>query len=222
MVEVHVITSHNRHLYEAQMDEHHRIRHHIYIEELKWRGLTPRSDGREYDQFDTEHAVYLLGLEDGRVTGGLRLVPTTQPHLMRDVFPQFASIKGVPDNPGIAEWTRIFVVRERREEHQASKVGSSVIASMIDYGLEEGLSGISVVMNTFWLPRFQKYGWRVRPLGLPEVHDNEWLVAVQIDVTPAALAGIREFCELPKHSALVRRGPQRPIIPDYHHVPAVA
>ena len=32
-------------------------------------------------------------------------------------------------------------------------------------------------MNTFWLPRFLGYGWRVRPLGLPDVHDGEWLVA---------------------------------------------
>src|SRR4029078_13272759 len=69
MIDVHVITNTNRHLYERELDDHHRIRHHIYIEELKWKGLTPRSDGREYDQFDFDATVYLLGLEEGRVVG---------------------------------------------------------------------------------------------------------------------------------------------------------
>jgi acyl-homoserine lactone synthase len=223
MTDVHVITSANRHLYERELDEHHRIRHRIYIEDLKWPGLTPRADGREYDQFDFDETVYLLGLDEGRVVGGLRLVPTTGPHLIADVFSRFASERGVPRSIDIAEWTRIFVVPERREEHSASKVGSVVIASMIDYGLQEGLSAISVVMNTFWLPKFLRYGWRVRPLGLPDVHEDEWLVAVQIDVTPAALTGIRNACGLSHASALTWRGEISPFIPGRQRdVPAVA
>lgn len=222
MVDVHIITSANRHLYERELDEHHQIRHRIYIEELRWRGLTPRANKREYDQFDIEDTVYLLGIEGGRVVGGLRLVPTTGPHLIADVFSRFASERGVPRRPDIAEWTRIFVVPERREEHSGSKIGSTIIASMIDYGLQEGLTGISVVMNTFWLPKFLKYGWRVRPLGLPDVHDDEWLVAVLIDVTPEALAGICKACGLAQRSVLVRRGPTRAFVPGIQDVPAVA
>jgi acyl-homoserine lactone synthase len=222
MIDVHVITNTNRHLYERELDDHHCIRHRIYVEELKWKGLTPRSDGREYDQFDFENTVYLLGLEEGRVVGGLRLVPTTGPHLIADVFSRFAD-RGVPRGADIAEWTRIFVVPERREEHSRSKVGSTVIASMIDYGLQEGLTGISVVMNTFWLPKFLKYGWRVRPLGLPDVHEDEWLIAVQIDVTPMALAGIRNACGLSHASALTWRGEVASFIPGRQRdVPAVA
>jgi acyl-homoserine lactone synthase len=156
MLQVHVVTGANRHLYERELDEHHQIRHRIYVEELRWRGLKARADKREYDQFDTSETVYLLGLEQ---------VPTTGPHLINDVFSRFASERGAPRRSDIADWTRIFVVPERREEHTGSKIGSTVIASMIDYGLEEGLSGISVVMNTFWLPKFLKYKWRVRPLA---------------------------------------------------------
>jgi acyl-homoserine lactone synthase len=223
MIEVHIITKTNRHLYERELDEHHCIRHRIYIEELRWKGLTPRSDGHEYDQFDFDDTVYLLGLEEDRVVGGLRLVPTTGPHLIADVFSRFASDRGVPRAADIAEWTRVFVVPERREEHGGSKVGSTVIAAMIDYGLQEGLSGISVLMNTFWLPKFLKYGWRVRPLGLPDVHDEEWLIAVQIDVTPMALASIRNACGLPPVSALAWRGEITPFIPGrQQNVPAVA
>ena len=222
MLDVHVISSANRHLYERELDEHHQIRHRIYIEQLRWRGLTARADKREYDQFDMTDTVYLLAIEDGRVVGGSRLVPTTGPHLIADVFSRFASERGVPRRPDIAEWTRIFVVPERREEYGASKVGSIISASVIDYGLREGLIGFSVLMNTFWLPKFHKYGWRVRPLGMPAVHDDEWLIAVQIDVTQEALSGVRTACGLEHRSALVQRGPVRPFIPGGTDVPAVA
>ena len=222
MVDVHVVTSANRHLYERELDEHHQIRHRIYIEELHWRGLTPRADKREYDQFDMDETVYLLGLEEGRVVGGLRLVPTTGPHLIGNVFPHFAAVQGVPRSPDIAEWTRIFVVPERREEHSSSKIRSTVVASMLEYGLQEGLSGISVLMNAFWLPKLQQCGWRTRPLGLPDVHDGEWLIAVLMDVSAEALAGLRAARGLSQQSVLVHQGPYRPFIPGRKYVPAVA
>jgi acyl-homoserine lactone synthase len=219
---VHVVTSANRHLYEGALDQSYRLRYRVYIEELKWRGLPRRDDGRELDQFDTLDAVHLLFLEDNQVFGGTRLVPTTGPHLLSEVFSHFASIRGVPRAPDIAEWTRFYVAPERREEHKASRVGSTVLASMIDYALQEGLSAVSVLMNTFWLPRFLGYGWRVQPLGLPDVHDGEWLVAATIDIDSQALAGIRRACGVEERSVLVRVGQQRPIIREKRDVPAVA
>jgi acyl-homoserine lactone synthase len=223
MTEVHVLTRANRHLYQREVDEYHRIRHRVFVEELKWRSLTSRADGREYDRFDGDDTVYLLAVEEGRVVGGVRLLSTTGPHLISDVFPYLASVRGVPRQADIAESTRFFVVPERREEHRGSKAGSALTASIIDYGLQERISAISLVVNTFWLPKFLRYGWVVQPLGLPDVHDGEWIIAVQIDVTPMALAGIRNACGLPYKSALTWRGEITPFIPGRQRdVPSVA
>ncbi len=46
---------------DAQLEEMHRIRHRIYVEGRGWKALR-KSDGREVDEFDTDDAVYLLGL----------------------------------------------------------------------------------------------------------------------------------------------------------------
>lgn len=219
---VHVVTGANRQFYADALDQSFRLRYRVYVEELRWRGLPPRDDGREIDQFDTLDAVHLLYLENNKVIGGTRLVPTTVPHLLSEVFPHFAAERGVPRAPDIAEWTRFYVAPERREEHKASHVGSTVLASMIEYALQEQLSAVSVLMNTFWLSRFHGYGWRVRPLGLPAVHDDEWLLAAIIDVTPEALAGIRRKCGVEERSALVRVGRCRPLIREERDVPAVA
>jgi acyl-homoserine lactone synthase len=77
-------------------------------------------------------------------------------------------------------------------------------------------------MNAFWLPKLQESGWRTRPLGLPDQHDGEWLIAVLIDVTPEALAGLRAARGLSQQSVLVHRDPYRPFIPGRTDVPAVA
>jgi acyl-homoserine lactone synthase len=212
-MEVHVLTRPNRHLYGCEVDEYHLIRHRIFIEEKKWRGLTSRVDGREYDQFDCDDNVYLLAIEDGSVVGGVRLLPTTAPHLLSDVFSHLASFGGIPRQVNIAESTRFFVVPERREGHGGSKVGGNLIASIMDYGLRERLSAISLVVNTDWLSKFRGYGWEVQELGPQDVHDGERIVAAKIAVTPMALAGVRKAYGLSDISILTWRGKIAPFVP---------
>jgi acyl-homoserine lactone synthase len=212
MVEIHVVTDANRELYADALDQSQRLRYRVYIEELKWKGLTRREDGREIDQFDTAEAVHLLAIEAGVVRGGTRLIPSTAPHLLSDVFPHLASVRGVPRSDDVAEWTRFYVAPERREDHKASQVSSTILASLVEYAMDEGMSGVSVVLNTFWLPRFLGYGWKVQPLGLPQVHDDEWLIAALISIGPDTLANIRVLNGLSDRSALVRRGPQRRLV----------
>ena len=79
MFKVHAIDAGNRDLYSDALEQHHRIRHDIYVGERRWMELA-RPDGREIDQFDTDDAVYLLGIEtDGRVVAGSRLMRTDRP-----------------------------------------------------------------------------------------------------------------------------------------------
>jgi acyl-homoserine lactone synthase len=212
MVEIHVVTDANRFMYTDALEQSQRLRYRIYVEELKWKGLRRRDDGRETDQFDTGEAVHLLAIEGGGVVGGTRVLSSVEPHLLSEVFPHLAEVRGVPRREDVAEWTRFYVAPERREEHKASQVGSTILASLVEYALDEGMSALSVVLNTFWLPRFLGYRWQVQPLGLPQVHDGEWLVAALISIGPDALANIRAVNSLDNRSALVRRGPQRPLV----------
>lgn len=219
---VHVVTAFNRDLYEDALEQSYQLRCRVHREESNWRGLIRREDRREIDQFDAGDAVHLFYLENDRIVGGTRLFPSTEPHMLSEVFAHFAAIRGVPREPDVAEWTRFYVAPERREEHKASRVGSIVLTSMVDYALDEGLSAVSALMNTFWLPRFLGYGWRVRPLGLPDMHDGEWLVAGTIDISAEALAGIRRAHGLEARSALIRLGAHRPFIRERPDVPAAA
>ena len=114
---IHVITSANRHLYQAELLAHFRLRHEIYVVERNWKDLA-RPDGLERDQFDNQDALYILATDNGQVIGGSRLLPTTRPHLLSEVFPHLEYVRGLPRAVDIYEWTRMFVIKSRREGRQ--------------------------------------------------------------------------------------------------------
>lgn len=189
---VHIITAQNRHLYESELLEHHRVRRNIYIEERKWEGLLER-DGGEYDQFDTHDMTYVLAIENGRVVGGSRLYPTLKRHMLEEVCPQLADIKGVPRGHDILEWTRIFVIKERREGRYGGGVLGKIFCGLIEFCLDEDIDQLSFVFEAWWLPRLQELGWVVKPLGLPGLIANEWWLAATVDIDNRMYAQTRAF-----------------------------
>ena len=207
---IHVVTAANRHLYELQLHEQFRLRHDVYVGERGWKALA-RADGLERDQFDNEDATYILSIEGDHVIGGSRLVSTERPNLLSEVFPHLAVVGGVPCDPAIFEWTRIFVIKARREGGNAGRAAGTVICGILEFCLAEGIEALSAVMETWWLPRFHDMGWTIKPLGLPEMIDGGWTIAVLMPITKQTLDTTRAFHSI-EAPVLVRRGPQRPAI----------
>jgi acyl-homoserine lactone synthase len=161
MPEIHVVQRDNRHLYESYFDPYFRLRHDIYVKQRKWMALD-RPDGREIDQFDTEDAVYLFCLDGGQLIGAMRAVPTLSPTLMSEIFP-YLSIRGPVHRPDVYELSRIFVIPERRGEHAGPRIEMLLLTAIMEYGISIGLTGFSIVLESWWLPRFERCGWKAHP-----------------------------------------------------------
>lgn len=174
---IHAISAANRHLYEDVLEQHFRLRHDIFVEERHWETLR-RLDGREFDSYDNEDTVYLLALEGRRVIGGHRLYPTTKPSMMSEVFPHLAAVRGCPADPLVWEWSRYFVVRDRRD----GKLNLELMAAVQEFCLNQGIAQVSAIMETWWLPRFHEAGFVVTPLGLPGLVEDAWTMAAIIDI----------------------------------------
>ena len=183
-MDVHVIRRDNRHLYSDILEDYFRLRHQIYVVERKWNVLD-RPDKREIDQFDTDETVYLLGLEGRSIIAGMRMVPTTAPTLLSELFPKL-SLDGPIRRPDVYELSRIFVVRNRRGEHAGPRAEAAIQAATMEYGLSVGLSAFTIVLESWWLPRLLDQGWAARPLGLPIDIDQMSTVAVMVDVNEHA------------------------------------
>jgi acyl-homoserine lactone synthase len=179
MTEIHVVQRDNRHLYETYFDPYFRLRHDIYVKQRKWTALD-RPDGREIDQFDTEDAVYLFCLDRGQLIGAMRALPTVSPTLMSDIFPYLA-VRGPIQRPDVYELSRVFVIPERRGEHAGPRIEMLLLTAIMEYGISIGLTGFSIVLESWWLPRFERCGWRAHPLGLPQMIDGMSVLAVLVD-----------------------------------------
>jgi acyl-homoserine lactone synthase len=194
---IHVIDERNRKDYARELDEHHRLRHDIYIGERGWRALRGEG-GRERDQFDLPDAVYLLAIsDDGAVAGGTRLLQSTGPTLLSEIFPYLADVRPFDRGPDIMEWTRFFVAPRFRESGRLCRAGGLISAGIIEYCLQQGIHKLNAVGETFWMPRISALGWRPRPLGLPVEHEGMSICAWTIDITEFALQTTLSVYALP-------------------------
>lgn len=192
---IHIVTESNRDDYLDQLNEFHKLRHDIYVVERGWTGL--RSvDGREYDQFDDGRSTYVLSIEEDRVIGGARLRPTTLPHMLEEVCPQLAEVRGIPRGPNIIEWTRVFVIKERREGRYDGKAIGEIFAGVVEYCERIGARQVQFVFETRWLQRFSEIGWKLKPLGLPDFIANDWWMAATFEVEPQLIHALRRYFHL--------------------------
>lgn len=182
----------NRQLCQQQLERHFRLRHEIYVVERRWQALGRPID-IEMDAFDTEHAVYLLAVDSsGDVIGGSRMVPTTQPHLLGNVFPQLAN--GTPPRaPDIYEWTRFFIAFPYRRTGTSARLAGEVLCGLLEASLRFGIRKISVVCEAFWPDRLRALGWTVEVLGERLQLENCETVGALIEVSQEALGSTRRF-----------------------------
>ncbi|MBE1205937.1 acyl-homoserine-lactone synthase [Aminobacter carboxidus] len=192
MGRIFVVDWSHRKLWQQQLEQHFRLRHEIYVVERKWQALA-RPIEIEMDAFDTENAIYLLALDNaGDVIGGSRLVPTTQPHLLGDVFPQLAN--GAPPRaPDIYEWTRFFISNPHRTADRSARLAGEVLCGLLEASLRLGVRKISVVCEAFWPDRLRALGWQVEVLGESMQREDGEIVGALIEVSQVALEGTRRF-----------------------------
>lgn len=188
---LYVIDKSNRTAFADQVEQMFRIRHDIYVKQRDWTALD-RPDGREIDQFDTEAAVYLLGIDaTGGVYSGVRLSPTMGPHLIGDMFSHVVTLGDVPRSDAIFEMTRYFVAGHGLTREERRRKGGEVLCAMFEYGLARGLTQFSLLCDTFFMPSMLELKWKVRPLGVPTPYREGSCIAVLFDITHDALERTR-------------------------------
>ncbi len=190
MFRIHIVDWSARAAYKDYLDKYFRIRHEIYVEGRGWKAIA-RPIGMEIDAFDTEDAIYLLGIDaQSNIVGGSRLVPTPKPHLLADVFPMLAP-GGIPRGGDIFEWTRFFVAPQLQDAGKPSHAAGIVLCGLLETCLKLRISKLSVVCEAFWPERLLALDWKIAVLGDVLDHFDGPIVGLLIEVTPQALASTR-------------------------------
>lgn len=191
---IHVVSLSNQHLYARQLDQMFRMRHVFYIEGHGWAGLTSR-DGRETDEFDDEHAVYLMSIDPfGEVAASVRLNPTTQPTLLKK-FGDWSD-EALPETEGvwdISRWIAAPHHRRATNPRWPSNYQRELMVGILEFCLSRGLTHLTMLAELRLAERIQSYGWPLRYLGAPRAYEGGkgTAVAAEIEVGQHVLAMTR-------------------------------
>ncbi len=104
-----------------------RYRHKVFVEKLGWE--LKCDNAFEYDQFDRDDTVYVVAQNDSEeIVGTARLLPTTRPYLLGEIFPQLLNDLPPPASGDVWELSRFAAVDFNAATTSASKQFSSHVA----------------------------------------------------------------------------------------------
>lgn len=187
---VKLVTGSNKDRFQPLLDGMFRDRKKVFVDRLKWD--VPVIDGvYEKDEFDTDDAVYLIAVnpETGTHQGSMRFLPTTGPHLLKDVFPSLCEGE-LPQGDDTWEITRLCTAPQIKGE-DARNVRRHLSIAMIEFAILYGAARLTMVTHMDYLSHLLAVGWECRPLGMPKEFHGQMLGAMEISITPATLKTVR-------------------------------
>jgi len=93
------------------IDKMFRLRAKVFNDRLGWDVKV--SNHREMDQFDELNPLYVVETDEHRnVLASLRLLPTTGPHMLSDVFSELMEPEDIIRSPRVLESSRFAVDTE--------------------------------------------------------------------------------------------------------------
>lgn len=139
-----------RDLHMDLVQEMYRQRARVFKDRMGW-DVEVR-DGMEIDKFDEENPLYLISVDEGsgRLRGSLRLLPTTGPNMLRDVFPQLLPSDQIIESPLVWESSRFSMDVDAMvptQGYRVSYVTCELIAGIVELSRDAGISHIVSVFD---------------------------------------------------------------------------
>lgn len=145
---IEVIQNSERHLHTETLDSLYRMRARVFKDRLNWEVQV--RDGQEVDYFDDCDPVYLVSRNQytGRVEGGLRLLPTTGPNMLRDVFSVLLPDGEIVESPLIWESSRFAIDPDLATDgnRRLHSVTTELLCGIVEVGM---LAGIDFVVSVY-------------------------------------------------------------------------
>lgn len=163
-------------------------RHRVFVERLGWRLQT--FGDTEQDQFDRDDTVYVISKDEHEdITGCARLLPTTRPYLLGEVFPQLLNGMPIPNSPDVWELSRFAAVDFNTNISSAlrqfsSPITLSLLHESIGIATENGAKRIITVSPIGVERLLHHLGVHAHRAGPPMIIDGHPIFACWIEIEP--------------------------------------
>jgi acyl homoserine lactone synthase len=148
------------------LDEMYRLRYQVFKERMKWE--IPGINGMDIDQFDTLGPLYAVYLDDtNAVLGSWRLLPTTGPYMIRDVFPELLGGAEPPAGPTTWEISRFSARPTDKAQSLAAvhPITSALLISLVQVCLRAGITQVVSASDLLFERILRKAGAVAHRLG---------------------------------------------------------
>jgi len=154
-----------------EMDAMFRNRAETFSHRLGWEVKV--KDGYERDHFDDENPLYLVSVDPDteEYWGSLRLLPTTGPNMLRDIFPQLLDGDHI-ESATIWECSRICATAARGQPERNGGGVNYVLCELIlgigEVAVAAGLTQIAAVFDARILRVLRTAGCSPEIIGTPQ------------------------------------------------------
>lgn len=194
---IYIVDALNAHEFGDLLDDMHRLRARVFSDRLGWDVKV--SHGMERDIFDDLDPAHVISVNnEGEVVGCMRLLQTTGPHMLTDVFA--CLLDGEPPLRSSTVWeaTRFCVDTNRLGRgscrNSISYVTSEVMIGAFEYGMSAGVTDAVAVIDPV-MDRVMKrsgngpYGY----LGSPKPMGKVTALAALMDCSTQRIERLRDF-----------------------------
>lgn len=168
------------------LDRMYKLRHTVFAERLRWTSLN--NSRREIDLYDVINPVYLICRDPaGEVVGCWRLLPTTGPYMLRDIFSHLLWGAPPPEQPDIWEISRFAIDPQWRDYDSLGAVGSVVgqmLLDLFDFSEANGITRIIAASDIRFDRILKRAGLKTTHYGPAVRMENSYAVAGWANITP--------------------------------------
>jgi acyl homoserine lactone synthase len=168
----------------------HRLRKTVFKDRLGWDVTV--SGELEVDEFDALGPSYVLSTDGyGTVNGCVRLLPTTGPNMLRDVFPSLVTKRAVPCDECAWEASRFAVSGSAvTTDAGLSQTTYDLLIGVLRASLSNGIGTIACVVDVRMERILRRAGWQLDRLGSPRRIGKTLAIAGQLDVSAQILRSL--------------------------------
>jgi acyl homoserine lactone synthase len=170
-----------------------RLRYDTFHTRLGW--SVPVADGLEHDNFDVATTSYVIGKSaDDCIDGCLRLLPTSGPYMLKDVFHELLNGEVPPNAPDIWELSRFTVATERVQTGNEcfAPLSLHLMAEATKFAISNSIRRYAFVTTTAIERLLKRQGLHIHRFGPPAKIGIAMAVAciIEIDeITVRAVGG---------------------------------
>lgn len=192
-----VIDGLNEHRFPDLLTEVFRLRARVFQDRLGWDVNVV--NGCEADRFDKLNPAHIVSINDqGEVVGCMRLLQTTGPHMLSDVFSCLLDDEPAPRSSTLWEATRFCVDTERltdgKHRNSISYITSEIMIAAFEYAMTAGVTDAVAVIDPVMNRVLKRSGNAPYDyLGSPKDMGKVTAMAALMDCSHERIKSIRDF-----------------------------